>query len=168
MAFEPEGIRCQPGNYSYYLENRLQRKASRNVAGTSDKTEKPSMPETKIKRSRPRKLGYMEERELEGMEANIQQAEEGIQSLKTHSTTLSFTMSELISSGHDRVLESRRQEVTALYHRWEELLAIKEASEQGKGGRDNFIGGNLAMGLVSLWRSSQPKIRMQEVVGTTM
>ena len=135
VAFEPEGIRCQPGNYSYYLENRLQRKASRNVAGTSDNTEKPSMPETKIKRSRPRKLGYMEERELEGMEANIQQAEEGIQSLEDTLNDPQF----YVERAHEaqamtEALESRRQEVTALYHRWEELLAIKEASEQGKGG----------------------------------
>ena len=135
VAFEPEGIRCQPGNYSYYLENRLQRKASRNVASTSDKTEKLSMPETKPKRSRPRKLGYMEERELEGMEANIQQAEEGIQSLEDTLNDPQF----YVERAHEaqamtEALESRRQEVTALYHRWEELLAIKEASEQGKGG----------------------------------
>ena len=133
VAFEPEGIRCQPGNYSYYLENRLQRKASRNVAGPSDKTEKPSVPETKSKRSRPRKLGYMEERELEGMEASIQQAEEGIQSLEDTLNDPQF----YVERAHEaqamtEALESRRQEVTALYHRWEELLAIKEASEQGK------------------------------------
>ena len=111
----------------------VQRKASRNVAVTSDKTEKLSMPETKPKRSRPRKLGYMEERELEGMEANIQQAEEGIQSLEDTLNDPQF----YVERAHEaqamtEALESRRQEVTALYHRWEELLAIKEASEQGK------------------------------------
>ncbi|MEC9131222.1 MAG: ABC transporter ATP-binding protein, partial [Verrucomicrobiota bacterium] len=87
------------------------------------------------KRSRPRKLGYMEERELEGMEASIQQAEEGIQSLEDTLNDPQF----YVERAHEaqamtEALESRRQEVTALYHRWEELLAIKEASEQGKGG----------------------------------
>src|SRR5215213_3542104 len=83
LAFEENGVRYAVGNYDYYLEKR----AAEVVAGIGDpggsKTSSPAgVTDPGYNRTRPRKLKYKEERELEGMEAAILAAEEEVSRLE--------------------------------------------------------------------------------------
>ena len=78
--------------------------------------------------ARPRKLSFKEQRELEGMEAAIQQAEAQVEVIEAlfaspdfHRTHGSRT-AELTTE-----LEQARQRTATLYARWEELEAIRTA-----------------------------------------
>src|SRR3954454_13516339 len=70
LAFEGDGVvRYSVGNYDYYLEKR-----AAEVAAVAVTPEKPPAPAAVA--SKPRKLKYGEQRELEGMEAAILAAED--------------------------------------------------------------------------------------------
>ena len=79
ISFESDGVFVQPGNYSYYLEKRKERearlKSTAQNAPSSLSTEKQKRP----KKDRPRRLSYMEKRELEGMEESILEAESKVE-----------------------------------------------------------------------------------------
>src|ERR1700748_2932701 len=66
LAFEGEGaLRYHPGNYDYYLE----KKDFRAPAPVALQPAAGGAPALQLKTSKPRKLKWKEERELEGMEA---------------------------------------------------------------------------------------------------
>src|SRR3989440_10194311 len=67
LAFEDGGLFVQPGNYSYYLEKRQQRE--RTILPAPEPIAAVTRP------TRPRKLSFKEQRELDGMEAAILTAE---------------------------------------------------------------------------------------------
>lgn len=135
LAFEGDGrIAHSVGDYDYYLEKR--QKAA--VAASRKSTEapavsKPSAPAQNVatKTAKGRKLSFKEQRELEGIEAEIHTVEaevtriEGLfadpEFFRKHATQVNKLTDEL---------EAAKANVVKLYARWEDLEAIKAASEK--------------------------------------
>lgn len=136
LAFEGDGrVEFSVGNYDYYLEKRKRQAASRSEFRVSDMA--PSGAKGKGPTSNPnpggtpkkRKLSFKEQRELEGMEAQIQTAEAEVARIEAlfaspdfHRTHGSKT-NELTAQ-----MEALKNQVTTLYSRWEELEAIRAES----------------------------------------
>jgi len=134
LAFEgDERIHHSTGDYDYYLEKKQRQAvaASRESAAvlatnkSAALSRRATAPKTKA-----RKLSFKEQRELEGMEAQILAAEEEIARIeglfaspdfhRTHATQTNQLTAELASA---------REKLGQLYARWEELEAIKVATE---------------------------------------
>ena len=126
IAFESDGVFNQPGNYSYYLEKRKEREARKQSAIQSTH---PSAPAEKVKRAkkdRPRRLSYMEKRELEGMEETILEAESKVEALEEKLNDPSFYVDHAHEAADmTKELETQKKEVAKLYARWEELSQIE-------------------------------------------
>ena len=76
------------------------------------------------KSTRPRKLSFKEQRELEGMEAAILAAETRVQELETTLNDPDFHATRSREAhGMIEELEAAKAEVTRLYERWQELAA---------------------------------------------
>jgi ATP-binding cassette subfamily F protein uup len=126
VAFEEEGVFSQPGNYSYYLEKRSERRAT--LARLKPEVSQPSegSPAQKPKRQRPRKLGYMEKRELDGMESTILEAEEKVAQLEKTLNDPNFYLERAHEAEEvSRELEQGKEHVASLYQRWETLASIE-------------------------------------------
>ena len=126
VAFEEGGLFVQPGNYSYYLEKKKERDALNQAAWASviktaaRKPESVSTPEP----TRPGKLSFKEQRELNGMEAAILAAETRVQELETTLNDPEFHATRSREArGLVADLEAAKAEVTRLYDRWQELAA---------------------------------------------
>jgi ATP-binding cassette subfamily F protein uup len=135
LAFEGDGkIHHSVGDYDYYLEKKKKAEvaASRQSAAilATNKSEALAREAAKPK-TKPRKLSFKEQRELEGMETQIHTLEaevariEGLfadpEFFRKHATQVNQLTSEL---------DAAKASVPKLYARWEELEAIKSASEK--------------------------------------
>jgi ATP-binding cassette subfamily F protein uup len=122
IAFEEGGLFVQPGNYSYYLEKKKQRDAAQAAWVGSAKTAARQSPPDSAPKSKPRKLSFKEQRELEGMEAAILVAETRVQELETTLNDPEFH-AKRSREAHALIadLEAMKVEVTRLYDRWHEL-----------------------------------------------
>jgi ATP-binding cassette subfamily F protein uup len=122
LAFEDHGLFVQPGNYSYYLEKKQERnKLARATEKAFKNVERPAEP-AKPKPARPRKLNFKEQREMEGMEAAIMEAENKAQALEATLHDPNFYATR--GAEAPRViaeLEAAKAEVARLYDRWHEL-----------------------------------------------
>jgi len=123
LGFEEDGtVRYEPGDYDYFAAKRRER-ANAIQAEAKPKAEVPVM------KAKPatRKLKWSEERELEGMEEQILEAEAEVERLEGV-----FAKPDFFSvHGHETTelsqqLETARAEVSRLYARWEELEAIRD------------------------------------------
>jgi ATP-binding cassette subfamily F protein uup len=134
LAFEGDGrIQHSVGDYDYYLEKkqRAEKEAARQSAAflATAKTAKPSQ-NTPPQAPKPRKLSFKEQRELDGIEAQIHAVEaevariEGLFSdpefFRKHAAQVNQLTTEL---------DAAKENVTKLYARWEELEAIKAAQQ---------------------------------------
>ena len=127
LAFEEDGsLTFTPGNYTYYTEKRAERLASQ------PQMEETQAPKTTAKPVKTvRKLKWAEQKELEGMEEAISQAESAVAEIESLFTQPDFhqrhgrELPEITSK-----LESARAEVARLYARWEELETIREEAER--------------------------------------
>jgi len=135
LAFEGDGkIAHSVGDYDYYLEKK--QKAA--VAASRKSVEapaasKPSAPsrDAATNTAKARKLSFKEKHELEGIEAQIHKVEaevariEGLfadpEFFRKHATQVNKLTDELDAS---------KASVVKLYARWEELEALKAASEK--------------------------------------
>ena len=136
LAFEGnERITHSAGDYEYYLEKK-QRAAEKSAAVDPGPMLKAETKRTiEPKPTKPRKLSFKEARELEGMEAQIQAVEGEIARIeglfassdfhRTHGTKTTELTDELATA---------KEKLTKLFGRWEELEAIRLASEVGKAG----------------------------------
>jgi ATP-binding cassette subfamily F protein uup len=123
IAFEDGGLFLQPGNYSYYLEKKKERDARiqsawrTSVKPSTSRSQPSSQPAT-----RPRKLTFKEQRELEGMEAAILAAETQVEQIETTLNNPEFHATRS-REAHALIagLETAKGEVTRLYERWQEL-----------------------------------------------
>lgn len=128
IAFEPEGLFIQPGNYSYYEEKRREREAAR--ASTTAAPSAAPRPQTT---ARARKLTYKEERELEGMEAAILEAEEAAATLEQQLSDPDFQREHFMElEAILATLEASQATIAQLYARWEELEAIRLGNAHDK------------------------------------
>jgi ABC transport system ATP-binding/permease protein len=124
LAFEDNGLFVQPGNYSYYLEKKKERDARMQSAwrAASPKVSAVNSAPSIINTSKPRKLSFKEQRELEGMEATITAAESRVQELETTLNDPRFHATRSREAvGLITELETAKVEVTKLYERWEDL-----------------------------------------------
>ncbi len=128
LAFEGNGIVThQVGNYDYYIEKKKQRSAYQTNSIASAKTAKPKP----ARKERPRKLKWAEERELETIEETILEAEEKVAKLEAAFEAPDFYEKHANDWQElEAELKASKEAVTALYARWEELEAIREASEK--------------------------------------
>ncbi|MBX3745113.1 MAG: ABC-F family ATP-binding cassette domain-containing protein [Verrucomicrobiae bacterium] len=126
VAFEEGGVWVQPGNYSYYLEKRLERETQarrgREVWESGGMVVPASQGTDSGRSVRPRRLSFKEQRELEGMEAAILEAEERVAELERTLNDPEFFVTrareapDLIAE-----LDTRKAAVGRLYERWHEL-----------------------------------------------
>jgi ATP-binding cassette subfamily F protein uup len=130
LAFEGEGVlRFQVGNYDYYLEKRSERP----VAGVGDpgpRTRPPAgITDPGYKKTKPRKLKWKEERELEGMEAAILAAENEVTRIEALFAAPDFyTEHAAALSRFEAELRAARDKVARLYARWAELGEVASTS----------------------------------------
>jgi ATP-binding cassette subfamily F protein uup len=134
LAFEGNGVvNYSEGNYEYYLEKKSRVKAPA-IAAAVRKPNSAPVPSRDSKAAKPRKLSFSESRELEGMETAIQEAEQNIARIETLFLDPDFhrkhgNRSEEINSE----LAREKERCASLYHRWEELEAIRAQAVGAKG-----------------------------------
>jgi ATP-binding cassette subfamily F protein uup len=127
LAFEGEGVlRYSVGNYDYYLEKRV-------VAGIGDPAQRQltsaGVTDPGYKKTKPRKLKWKEERELEGMEAAILAAESEVTRIEALFAEPDFYIKDAAElSRFEAELRAAREEVARLYARWAELGEVAAAS----------------------------------------
>jgi len=122
VAFEGDGVvTCSVGNYDYYLEKRRRTAAesARNASVASSTNAARSQP---AKAGKTRRLTYNEQRELDGMETTIEEAEnkviemEGALAAPDFHKTIGSRAPQFLAD-----LEAAKAKVVRLYARWEEL-----------------------------------------------
>jgi len=122
VAFEPEGPVVSPGNYSYYAEKRAARAKAPQAADPAPVKAEAAPAPVQPAPTKPRKLGYKEQRELDGMEATILEAEAEVAELEKLLADSQF----FVGNAHEAVakteeLDHKKLVVTKLYARWAEL-----------------------------------------------
>jgi len=129
LAFEgDERITYSVGGYEYYVEKRAQ---AQKLAERKPISSKPVAKAPTVPPSRSRKLSHKEALELEGMEAQIHAVEAEIARIeslfaapdfhRTHGTQTNQLLADLAAA---------KENLARRYARWEELEAIKVASEK--------------------------------------
>ena len=134
LAFEGDGkIRHSTGDYDYYLEKkqRADEAAARQGAAilALNKSAALARGAAAPKAAKPRKLSFKEQRELEGMEAQIHSVDAEIARIEKLFTLPDFHQTH--GGQTDRLmadLAAAKAKLAQLYARWEELEAVKTAS----------------------------------------
>ncbi len=119
------GVVVQPGNYSYYLEKKLEREAQgkKRVAALVNPAlangGNAGVP------AKTRKRSFKEQRELDGMEAAILAAETRVEELEATLDDPGFYVTRSQDApGMHAELDGGKAEIARLYTRWEELERI--------------------------------------------
>ena len=139
LAFEGDGkIHHSVGDYDYYLEKKQKAAvaASRQSAAILATNKSAALSRDAATTSaKPRKLSFKEQRELEGMEAQIHTVEAEVARIEGFFADPEFFRKHAAKVNqltHD--LEAAKANVTKLYSRWEALEAIRSASMDAKAG----------------------------------
>jgi ATP-binding cassette subfamily F protein uup len=130
LAFEGDGrIQHSVGDYDYYLEKKQRRTAPAPKAEAKAYLALSAAPKP-AKPGKARKLSFKEQRELEGMEAQIQTVDGEIVQIeglfaqpdfhRTHGSQTEHLVADLAAA---------KAKLSRLYARWEELEAVKAAAE---------------------------------------
>ena len=89
-------------------------------------------PAAPVQKNKPQKLSYKEQRELEGMESAIADAESAVADLEMIFSDPDFYAKYGSRSAELQTeLDAARAEVSRLYERWDELESKKELLEKG-------------------------------------
>jgi ATP-binding cassette subfamily F protein uup len=114
-------VRAYPGGYDDWLDQRP-RPASTDALSVKP----PKSPRSKQVANKPRKLGYMEQRELASLPQRLEDLESELESLFTAMSDPEFYKADKTKIA---VMQARVQEVEALiaagYERWEALDALQ-------------------------------------------
>ncbi len=137
LAFEGDGkIHHSVGDYDYYLEKKKKAEAaaSRQSAAilATNKAEKSAALSraAATKPTKPRKLSFKEQRELEGMEAQIHAVEAEVARIEGLFADPEFFRKHAAQVNQlTHELDAAKENVPKLYARWEELEAVKTAAE---------------------------------------
>jgi ATP-binding cassette subfamily F protein uup len=137
LAFEGDGrIHHSAGDYDYYLEKRKRSEAAaaRESAAilSLNKAGAPAR-ESGKKSAKPRKLSFKEQRELEGMEAQIQGVDAEIVRIEKLFAQPEFARSRGAETGQLMAdLAAAKADLARLYARWEALEAVRAAAAEAK------------------------------------
>ncbi|MEI6278779.1 MAG: ABC-F family ATP-binding cassette domain-containing protein [Verrucomicrobiae bacterium] len=116
VAFEEGGIFVQPGNYSYYLEKKSERDRREDFRAVPA----PAVVAKPVPKTR--RLSFNEQRELDGIEAAIQAAEDQVSEWNTLLNDPGFYAARAAEAPElIQKLDSAKHEVARLFARWEEL-----------------------------------------------
>jgi len=123
IAFEPDGhLFAGPGDYDYYMEHRGAAVAA-STAPAPKKDVSPPKP-----KSPPKKLSYKEERELAELEPQIEKKEARVSEIEAvFSAPDFFATHGAESAALQKELNGLREQIDALYARWDELEQKKKA-----------------------------------------
>ena len=135
LAFEGDGVITHSvGDYDYYVEKKERQAKARRQADERWKSERDTGRSVNAgpKPARGRKLSFKENRELEGIEAQILAREADVVRIEALFTTPDFHRQHG-SQTHDYVAElaAAKADVSRLYARWAELEALKAKSGEG-------------------------------------
>jgi ATP-binding cassette subfamily F protein uup len=135
LAFEGDGkIAHSVGDYDYYLEKkkRAQVTAARQSAALLATHRSEALARAAAApKSKPRKLSFKEQGELEGMEARIHAIEVEVARIEGLFADPEFFRKHAAQVNQlTHELDTAKANVPKLYARWEELEAIKSASKQ--------------------------------------
>lgn len=120
IAFEPDGIHIQPGNYSYYLEKKQDRIRHRKELERKYASPVESVPPVATRSLR--KLSNKEKAELDGMEEAILTAEQEAADLEALLNDPAFHAARAAEAPIMVArLEDAKSQIERLYARWEEL-----------------------------------------------
>ena len=123
LAFEGNArVVYSEGNYDYYLEKKARSQIPTTITSRSE-------PQKSAPKTKPRKLTFKEQKEFEGMDTAIQEAEKKVADLGALFLEPDFHRKHghRITEIHAE-LAAAKEQVAALYARWEELEAIRAAS----------------------------------------
>lgn len=127
IAFEDDGVRVTPGNYSYYLEKRQARENAARVQAAAKSREIAARKKATEQKNKPRKLTMAERQELEGIEEKIQEVEVQVEALEARLVEVQSDFEQLPKVIAE--LEEARAQRDQRYARWEELEMIQAKSE---------------------------------------
>ena len=139
LAFEGDGkIHHSVGDYDYYLEKkqRAEAAAARQSAAILATNKSAALArETTAPKTKPRKLSFKEQRELDGMEAQIHAVEAEVARIEGLFADPEFFRKHAAQVNQlTHELDSAKENVTKLYARWEALEVIRAASTDAKAG----------------------------------
>jgi ATP-binding cassette subfamily F protein uup len=134
LAFEGDGrIQHSVGDYDYYLEKkqRAEKEAARQSAAFLAAAKTAKAPQsTTPNAAKPRKLSFKEQRELDGIEAQIHAVEAEVARIENLFADPEFFRKHAAQVNQlTTELDAAKDNVTKLYARWEELEAIKAAQQ---------------------------------------
>ena len=126
IAFEDDGVKVTPGNFSYYLEKRQARENAARAQATA--ANRAAKKRASKKKEKPRKLTMAEAKELETLEDKAMEADEVV-------TTLQEKLSSPdIQTDFEQIpvimaeLEAAKKVADQLINRWEFLEEVKANS----------------------------------------
>lgn len=122
IAFEENGVRVTPGNYSYYLEKRQARENAERAQTSAANKEAAARKKANQQKAKPRKLTMAEAKELESMEERIMEAEEKLAATESYLSEVQTDYEALPGATAD--VGAAQKMVTELYARWEMLEAL--------------------------------------------
>lgn len=134
LAFEGDGkIHHSVGDYDYYLEKKQKALAAaerQSAAILATNRSNTAAKEGAAAKTKPRKMSFKEQRELEGIEAQIHAVEAEVARIEGLFANPEFFRKHAMQVNQlTHELEQAKENVTKIYARWEELEAIKAAAE---------------------------------------
>ncbi len=135
FAFEAGGITYSPGDFDYYMEKRAQKQAQPNPSTIAEKRKSNSTaaPATSPLKKAPTKLSYKEQKELDGMEQAIEEADAKISEYEAlFSSPDFFAKHGKEINTLQAELEAAKLELERLYARWDELETKKQQLNESK------------------------------------